>query len=1093
MVLSGDFSRWQGNPLVTFRRPELGELERLEQKHFGPVYGEDFTDTVRTLVSAAAINGVNFGDGIVDNERYGMRRFVYHNNGGTIDAISDPGKAVEYYNMLRGIWKDNQRMLYGGNAYNNGATTVECDFMFPGDTDPCWWGTKGTVVNEFTGGKIWTEAAMGNPVGDRRFMQSAGPFTLQPGAVNYITVGIPWARATVGSAWASVELLRVVDDKCQALFDNCFKVLDGPTCPEIVIQELDKELILYLRGGQEDYEEVDATIPTTKLATVVKPVSKKYTIVRNGVQIDTTILEYVEADTVYHYDNRYRFEGYQIYQVADENVSVAEIRDNAKARLVAQCDIENYDENGNPISRLINYEYDESLGAVVPVEMTTGSNAGIVKSFRVTTDLFASSDNALVNNKKYYFIAIAYAYNNYATYSQTDADGLEGQKAPYLAGRKTATGAITSVVGIPHNTDSEAGGTLINALYGSGPSITRVEGYGNGGLVLDLTDETVAEILKNGKAEKLTYKNDAGPLNIKVVDPLRVADGEYTIMFKDTTDEVSNDAEWILVRNYVEDGTAKTDTIHSEASIGVNSEQLLLELGISLQIYQYNQDLLYTDEDVDANLVHNLVSCKVLKDSMDFHGGQRWIQFVTDNDGESTWNWIRSGTVNFGDEPEDKERLWEDFMAEVIDGNRKKYYVDPNQEFENACKGMFAPYCLSSYILDGPAYWPLSEKITYDMHTTRVVNLRNVHSVDIVFTENQELWTRCPVLEAYNGDKDQLDTIRWARKLDIKNNPSVGKDGKPDGTGIGMGWFPGYAIDVETGERLNMMFAEDRTKKNGNDMIFNPTSDIYEYDSTAHVNRISWGGKHYIYVVGHNYMNTNLGGANNAYINVIKNQLVQWDCPAYDEGKWLHDKLVAACAETVPANKDKGKLQAFNNIMWTAIPVAVSGREWLSSDLSIKLRVASPYRRYLAQGQVAQNDNYPMYQFGTSDLVPSKGNVAVAKAALDRINVVPNPYYARSNYEATQLENIVKITNLPDNCVVSIYSINGLLVRRFTRAVDSGNAEGSFTNSIDWDLKNSADIPISGGLYLIHVKAPGIGEKTIKWFGALRQTDLNAF
>ena len=43
MVLTGDFNRWQGNPLATFRRPELGELERLEQKHFGPIYGEDFT------------------------------------------------------------------------------------------------------------------------------------------------------------------------------------------------------------------------------------------------------------------------------------------------------------------------------------------------------------------------------------------------------------------------------------------------------------------------------------------------------------------------------------------------------------------------------------------------------------------------------------------------------------------------------------------------------------------------------------------------------------------------------------------------------------------------------------------------------------------------------------------------------------------------------------------------------------------------------------------------------------------------------------------------------------------------------------------
>ena len=44
----------------------------------------------------------------------------------------------------------------------------------------------------------------------------------------------------------------------------------------------------------------------------------------------------------------------------------------------------------------------------------------------------------------------------------------------------------------------------------------------------------------------------------------------------------------------------------------------------------------------------------------------------------------------------------------------------------------------------------------------------------------------------------------------------------------GMGWFPGYAIDIETGERLNIVFAEDSwlTSDNGNDMLWNPTSNI---------------------------------------------------------------------------------------------------------------------------------------------------------------------------------------------------------------------------------------------------------------------------
>jgi outer membrane protein assembly factor BamB len=39
------------------------------------------------------------------------------------------------------------------------------------------------------------------------------------------------------------------------------------------------------------------------------------------------------------YDQYYRFVGYQIFQLKDRTVSVADIYDEDKARLVAQCDI----------------------------------------------------------------------------------------------------------------------------------------------------------------------------------------------------------------------------------------------------------------------------------------------------------------------------------------------------------------------------------------------------------------------------------------------------------------------------------------------------------------------------------------------------------------------------------------------------------------------------------------------------------------------------------------------------------------------------------------------------------------------------------
>ena len=111
------------------------------------------------------------------------------------------------------------------------------------------------------------------------------------------------------------------------------------------------------------------------------------------------------------------------------------------------------------------------------------------------------------------------------------------------------------------------------------------------------------------------------------------------------------------------------------------------------------------------------------------------------------------------------------------------------------------------------------------------------------------------------------------------------------------------------------------------------------------------------------------------------------------------------------------------------------------------------------------------------------------------INVVPNPYYSYSEYETTsQLETKVRIVNLPtgeengvkQGCIIRIYTLDGTLVR--TLGPTPVNA-----TTIDWDLHNQTGIPIAGGMYLIHVSVPGIGERVIKWFGTMRPVDLNSF
>jgi hypothetical protein len=126
-----------------------------------------------------------------------------------------------------------------------------------------------------------------------------------------------------------------------------------------------------------------------------------------------------------------------------------------------------------------------------------------------------------------------------------------------------------------------------------------------------------------------------------------------------------------------------------------------------------------------------------------------------------------------------------------------------------------------------------------------------------------------------------------------------------------------------------------------------------------------------------------------------------------------------------------------------------------------------------------------LYKFNTNSVATGKGVLDSAKTALDLVNVVPNPYYAYSNYESSRLDSRIKITNLPEKCTIRIYNVGGSLIRTLTK-------DDPLT-SIDWDLKNINGVPIAGGVYIIHVDVPEVGEKVIKWFGALRPPDLTNF
>jgi hypothetical protein len=944
-------------------------------------------DTSDFCVDARAASGLGFGDGIIDNERLGMARFIYYTSTGP-NYANDPDNGQHVYNYLRGIWKDGTDMIYGGNGYGAGR---KYSYMFPGNSDPrglgyMITGESQTCQPENQPLDSWSIDQFGSvPPSDFRILQSAGPFTLAPGAFNKITFGVVWARATSGGRLASVAAVRRIDDDAQALFDNCFRIINGPDAPLTKVIELDREIVLVFENTNND-----------------------------------KIEKYVDQTAIPGFgDIQYKFQGYQIFQLKSSTVQPGEVADVNSARLVAQVDIK-----GDSITQVINRTYDQVLQENVPIEMVSGTDNGLKNSFRITTDLFATGNNRLINHKQYYYLVLSYATADSAAFNNPEF-GLS-----YLAGRRTyGSSSIYTYTCIPHISVPEGGGLAIRSQYGDIPPLTRVEGYGNGGNEVDLDDATIAQIMQSPYWMKNpTYKRNAGPINIKVVDPKSVPDGNFEFRMNELSPDSANQT-WTL--KYLE-GPDNENTYSSTHKISEGVEEVISKWGFSVTVNQVN------DPGVDGLKDGGFITA-----SQEFADTKRrWLSFVTDEEGcSNAFNWIRSG---FQQPDETNPECGDIFIGDNP--------LDPTQTYEKVLGGSWAPYMLVSRYNDGPAYATSTAIQSLSF-------LRKISSVDIVFTNDKSKWSRCPVIET--GD-DPAFNLGQAEKLNLRVSPSVGKDGQPDGDGTGMGWFPGYAINVETGERLNIAFGESSrlAQDNGRDMIFNPTSRTVIFDNGEVRNIL--GGKHFIYVFDH-------------YGSNIAN-----DMPIYDEGVFIRGKLSNPTAPN--------KRHVYQSASWVGIPIAESNYEFLSNDLKIRIRVNKSYQKNYNTSEVEANpvnDNRPMYSFNTNTMSAVRGDASAEKAVLNLINVVPNPYYAYSSYETGQLDNRIKITNLPDICKIRIYTMNGALIRTFNKANPK--------TSLDWDLKNQVGISISSGIYLIHVEVPGVGEKILKWFGVMRPIDLDTF
>lgn len=496
--------------------------------------------------------------------------------------------------------------------------------------------------------------------------------------------------------------------------------------------------------------------------------------------------------------------------------------------------------------------------------------------------------------------------------------------------------------------------------------ITRLDGEGNMSMPVMLHELSEAQILAENQVDSVRYRRGEGPIYVELYDTVNYAQGYYVLKVLDNEVDTS---EWRLLR-YDEQNGALLDSAESMTTLIQGDTVLFPQYGLKITVQQDK----YICNDGSTGCPNNRLTSTPIKAELRYfnNGGNPWLTGVKHNYGFNPENWLTSGV----------------FYSELDDpslgyGNPSCYssldLIDPQMKFDNLLEGLLSLGQTVRYNRCPPYVIGVPESFV-SMNVFNIIafsNLRSINhpSIDIVFTSDQSKWTRCPVIELCDEPQNAIGGVEPGL---LRASPSVDKNGNPDGTGTGMSWFPGYAIDVETGRRLNIAFGENSSlvNENGSDMIWNPTSTMYDANGTA-----VFGGQHVIYAFGGQFD----------------------DMPNYDEGVFIQTKLNEMTSLSYRA--------VYKNLSWVMQPILEDGATLLESDARLLVRINKEFKLNELSGL---NQSRPMFAWTVGEY--SSDILSIPEIAQElKIKLYPNP--------ATQ--EITLEWDAALNETIVIYSLDG--------------------------------------------------------------------
>ena len=175
----------------------------------------DGIDNILGLGPNETVNGTGIGDGIIDNEHWGMQYF--RSFWGDNAHLGYPTIDSHFHYFLTGKFLDGRTFDYGGSGSPSGLnpTNVKARYYYPGTSDIYNYGTYGTPMPE------WTEVTAQMSAFDKRGVSSTGPSTFKPNDTIELTYAFVFGRDYLNTgAQAGVDNMLKRADSIRSYFDQ---------------------------------------------------------------------------------------------------------------------------------------------------------------------------------------------------------------------------------------------------------------------------------------------------------------------------------------------------------------------------------------------------------------------------------------------------------------------------------------------------------------------------------------------------------------------------------------------------------------------------------------------------------------------------------------------------------------------------------------------------------------------------------------------------------------------------------------------------------------------------------------------------------